>query len=159
MGRPAVLLSFGGVGLSGLDLSGYGRLRDYEFLVTGADGDGPLPDNARLLAPDALAAAALAYPDLVAAVDVVVTKPGYGIVTDCIGARTRLVYTDRGDFPEYPILVAGMAQYLPAEFASNDEIRQGRLEPALAAVRGRAFPDPPRIDGAAVVAEALLARL
>ena len=158
-GRPAVLLSFGGVGLAGLNLSGYGRLRGYEFLVTGASGQGPLPDNARLLAPDALAAAALAYPDLVAAVDVVVSKPGYGIVTDCIGARTRLVYTDRGDFPEYPILVAGMAQHLPAEFASNDEIRDGRLAPALAAVLGRAFPDPPRMDGATVVAEALLARL
>jgi L-arabinokinase len=157
--RPAVLLSFGGVGLSGLNLSGYGRLREYEFLVTGARGDGPLPDNARLLDPDALAAAALEYPDLVAAVDVVVTKPGYGIVTDCIGARTRLVYTDRGDFPEYPILVAGMAECLPAEFASNDEIREGRLEPALAAVLRRAFPDPPRIDGAAVVADELLARL
>ena len=58
---------------------------------------------------DASAELGLTYPDVVRAVDVVVTKPGYGIVTDAIAAGTRLVYTERGDFPEYPILVREMA--------------------------------------------------
>ena len=61
----------------------------------------------------------LVYPDLVGAADVVVTKPGYGIVTDWNSAGTRLVYTDRGDFPEYPVMVAEMPRYLPAVFSSK----------------------------------------
>ncbi len=154
-----VLLSFGGAGLPGLDLEAFGRLRRYLFVVTGATGAGPLPSNVRRLEGTDLAACGLEYPDLVAAADAVVTKPGYGIVTDCIAARTRLVYTDRGDFPEYPILVEGMGKHLPAAFASNQEVREGRLETALAAVLERAFPEPPRMDGAEVAAEALLRRL
>ena len=45
------------------------------------------------------------YEDLVAAVDVVVTKPGYGIIAECIAAGTPMLYTSRGDFREYDLLV------------------------------------------------------
>ena len=157
--RRSVLLSFGGVGLPGLDLAGYGALGEFAFLLTGAAPSGALPQNARVLSAEALSAAGVDYPDLVSAVDVVVTKPGYGIVTDCIGARTRLVYTERGDFPEYPILVAAMGEYLPAAFATNDEVREGRLKAALESVLERPFPDAPATDGAGVAADALLSRL
>jgi len=87
---------------------------------------------------------------------VVVTKPGYGIVTDCIAAGTRLVYTDRGDFPEYPILVAEMARSLPSAYVSNDDARRGRLEGALERVLEEPLPPPPRLDGAEVAARRLL---
>jgi L-arabinokinase len=154
--RPAVLVSFGGVGLPGLEPAAFGSLSEYQFLLTGAAGSGPAPPNLRRLDGGTLAAAGLGYADLVGAVDVVVTKPGYGIVTDCIGASTRLVYTDRGEFPEYPVLVAGMRRYLPAVFASNQEIREGRIGAALETVLALPFRDPPRTDGAAVAAERLL---
>ena len=72
-------------------------------------------------------AARIEYVDLVAAADVVVTKPGYGIVSDAIAARTRMLYTDRGDFPEYPIMVREMGEWLPAEYVANDELLGGRL--------------------------------
>jgi len=157
--RPVVLLSFGGLGLPGLEPAAYGALADYRFLLTGRAGDQPAPRNLTRVDAAALEKAGLGYPDLVGAADVVVTKPGYGIVTDCIGASTRLVYTDRGDFPEYPIMVAEMPRYLPAVFASNHDVREGRLGPALAAVRARSFPDPPRTDGAAVAALRLLSLL
>jgi hypothetical protein len=157
--RPAVLLSFGGLGLPGLRPAGFGSLAGYQFLLTGRGGDGPVPANLRRLDGPALEAAGLEYPDLVAATDVVVTKPGYGIVSDCIGAGTRLVYTDRGDFPEYPIMVGEMPRYLPAVFASNEDVREGRLGPALEAVRALPFPDPPCTDGAAVAAQKLLGML
>ena len=41
------------------------------------------------------------YEDLVAAVDVVMTKPGYGIIAECIAAGTAMLYTSRGEFREY----------------------------------------------------------
>jgi hypothetical protein len=155
-GRPAVLLSFGGLGLPGLQPAGFGALTGYQVLLTGQAVDGSVPANLRRLDGPALRAAGLEYPDLVGAVDIVVTKPGYGIVSDCIGAGTRLVYTDRGDFPEYPVMVAEMPRYLPAVFASNEEVREGRLRRALEAVEALAFPAPPRTDGAALAAERLL---
>jgi L-arabinokinase len=158
-GRPAVLLSFGGLGLPGLQPAAFGSLAGYQLLLTGRAGDGRVPRNLRRLDGEGLSAVGLSYPDLVGAADVVVTKPGYGIVADCIGAGTRLVYTDRGDFPEYPIMVGEMPRYLPAVFASNDEIRAGRLGPALEAVLALPFPIPPRADGAAVAAEKVLALL
>jgi hypothetical protein len=155
--RPAVLLSFGGLGLPGLRPAAFGSLVDCQLLLTGRAGDGPVPRNLRRLDGGTLSALGLSYPDVVGAADVVVTKPGYGIVTDCIGSGTRLVYTDRGDFPEYPVMVAEMPRYLPCVFVSNDELREGRLAAAVEAVLALPFPDPPRTDGAAVVAEKLLA--
>ncbi len=151
-----MLLSFGGLGLPGLRPAAFGSLVDYQLLLTGRAGDGDVPRNLRRLDGDTLSALGLSYPDLVSAADVVVTKPGYGIVTDCIGSGTRLVYTDRGDFPEYPVMVAEMPRYLPCVFVSNDELREGRLAAALEAVLALPFPDPPRTDGAAVAAETLL---
>jgi hypothetical protein len=41
----------------------------------------------------------VSYADAVAAVDGVITKPGYGIVTDCLVHGTPVIYTDRGLFP------------------------------------------------------------
>ena len=156
--RPVVLLSFGGVGMPGLEPAALGRLDPYVFLLTGPAGAGGAPNLRRLEAGD-LAAAGLGYPDLVGAADVVVSKPGYGIVSDCIGARTRLVYTDRGDFPEYPILVSEMPRYLPVAFASNADVRAGRLDDALRQVMALPFPQPPPTNGASVAAERLLAVL
>jgi len=157
-GRPAVLLSFGGIGMPDLDPSALGRLDGYQFLLTGRVGSGEAPNVRRLGAGD-LAAARVQYTDLVGAVDVVVSKPGYGIVTDCIAAGTRFVYTDRGDFPEYEILVAEMPRYLPVRYVANDDLRAGRLGEALRAVEAIAFVTPPPADGARVAAVRILSLL
>lgn len=151
---PAVLLSFGGIGLPGLAFSALSPLRSFQFLSesTGADASA----NVRVVPLAELAGQGMTYLDLVAAVDVVVTKPGYGIVSDAIACRTRMVYTERGDFPEYPILVREMTRFLPAVHVSNAELLAGRLGPALDAVLASPFPEPPRMDGAQVAARALL---
>ena len=154
--RPVVLLSFGGLGMPELDPTALGRLGEYQFLLTGQVGAGDAPNLLRLGSAE-LAAAGLGYADLVGAVDVVVSKPGYGIVTDCVGAGTRLVYTDRGDFPEYEVLVAEMPRYLPVAFVSNADLRAGRLTESLGRVRELDFPAPPPTDGASVAAERILA--
>jgi L-arabinokinase len=155
-GRPVALLSFGGVGLPGLRPDAFRDLRGFRVLFTGAGAEGPAPAHFTKLDDAAVRAAGLGYPDLVGAADVVVTKPGYGIVSDCIGAGTRLVFTERGDFPEYPVMVAEMPRYLPAVFAPNEDVRDGRLGPVLEAALALPFPEPPRTDGATVVAETLL---
>jgi len=157
---PAILLSFGGVGMPDLDPGVFGALADWQILLTGRTSDDARdPGNVRRVHGGDLRVLGLGYPDLVAAVDVVVSKPGYGIVSDCIGAGSRLVYTDRGEFPEYPILVREMAEHLPVAFASNEDIRRGRIREAVEAVLGRAMPPPPDTSGADRAASHILDNL
>ena len=152
--EPVVLVSFGGLGLPAFDPRVLEGLSDYRFVLETDEAD--LPANVTGLSREGLEARGLWYLDVIGAADVVVTKPGYGIVTDCIAAGTRLVYTDRGDFPEYPILVAEMARYVPSAYVSNDDLRRGRLEGALERVLEEPPPPPPRLDGAEVAAKRLL---
>lgn len=153
-GRPLVLLSFGGIGLPGFDSAVLDALVGYRFVTVGpaATSSGSLC----VVAPTALDAAGLGYQDLVGAADVVVTKPGYGIVSDAIGARTRLVYTDRGDFPEYPIMVREMARYLPCAYVSNADLLAGRLEGPLREVLAAPEVLAPDLGGAVHAAARLL---
>ena len=112
--RPLVLLSFGGYGLQRIDLGAVGGLAGYTVVVT-ADvtanrranevpsgaGSATFADNVRLVDEHGLYRDGLRYEDLVAAVDVVLTKPGYGIIAECVANDTAIVYTSRGHFVEY----------------------------------------------------------
>ena len=153
--RPAVLLSFGGIGLRPPAAPVLGQLPDFDFLVEGVGGEAPMCTRWRM---PRLTALGLGYEDVVAAADVVVTKPGYGIVTDAIAGRTRIVYTERGDFPEYPVMVAEMGRYVPAVHLGNDDVRAGRQR-CLRAVLAIPFPPLPPLDGAEVAARRLLGLL
>jgi len=155
--RPVVLVSFGGLGFPGFSLDALDKLRQFRFIVS--PGARTEPPNVIGLTAERVAALGLAYPDLVGAADVVLTKPGYGIVSDAIAAGTRLVYTDRGDFPEYGVLVREMPRFLACEYVSRQDMTAGRLGPALEAVLRTPMPAPPPLDGAAVAAERLLGRL
>jgi L-arabinokinase len=156
-GAPIVLLSFGGLGLPNFDYRVLGHLADYHFLVTGMIAD--VAPNVRVLLEAEMDDLSLAYEDVVGAADVVLTKPGYGIVSDAIGAGTRLVYTDRGDFPEYPILVRELPRYLAVEYITSTELFDGQLGRALDAVLSKPMPEPPDTSGADITAFRLLERM
>ncbi len=112
--RRLVLLSFGGHGLKGLSPEAFAAFGgEYVAVVT---GHLELAEAARLsdrgvvdLDERALYDAGYRYEDLVAAVDVVATKPGYGIVAECAAHGTSLLYTSRGHFVEYRGAGAGDA--------------------------------------------------
>jgi hypothetical protein len=99
----------------------------------------------------------LDYQDLVAAADVVVSKPGYGIVSECIANGTALLYTSRGRFAEYDVFVAAMPSVLRCRFIPHGDLIAGRWSAAIAALVAQ--PPPPeraRIDGAGVAAAAAI---
>jgi L-arabinokinase len=157
---PLVLLSFGGLGLPGLGVEGLGGPSGPHFFWVGetpsASPPSALPDNVTFVPRARLAATHLGYEDVVGAADAVVTKPGYGIVSDAIGAGTAIVYTERGDFPEYPILVEGMKRYVPCAYVSNEDLLAGRLREPIDTVLRAPMPEPPPLDGAARAASRLL---
>ena len=133
---PVALFSFGGSGLPWLRAEMLEPDLEVHYLLPGE-----LPEGR-------LRALELRFPDVVGAVDVVVTKPGYGIVTDAIAAGTRMVYTERGDFPEYPILVREMPTYLACVHIPGPELRAGRVRAAIHRVLSQAMPRPPDLEGA-----------
>jgi L-arabinokinase len=45
---------------------------------------------------------------LTASADVVISKPGYGVVSECFLNGTPLLYIPRMDFAEYPVLKAAI---------------------------------------------------
>ncbi len=152
--ETALLLSFGGFGMPNLDVSTLARFGHFVFLSTDKP-PGALP-NLRLLDAAGLEAQGLGYEDVVGAVDVVITKPGYGIVSDAIGAGVRVIYTDRGDFPEYGVMVAEMPSWLACVHISQADLRAGRLDAALRDVLAKPVPPAPDTSGADVAAGRIL---
>jgi hypothetical protein len=96
----------------------------------------------------------LSYPDIVAAMDGVITKPGYGIVSDCLAQGAPLVYTDRGSFPEYDVLVRDIKRHLTNVYLPSQDLYSGSWEGALQEImrQPRRYPAI-RNDGATVCAE------
>jgi hypothetical protein len=161
-----VLLSFGGYGIEGIDLDALSRLDGYVALVGGSvpfgPGRRPLAEIGRrgtLLPIDepALYAAGFRYEDLVRAVDVVITKPGYGIIAECLANDTALLYTSRGHFIEYDVLVAAMPRFLRSAFIDHDDLFSARWSPYLDALLAQpAPPERPATNGADAAADLLL---
>lgn len=134
-----VLPTFGGYGAEGVDYAQLDFGPEWHVLVNFDDA----------LIYDA----GLRYEDLVGAVDVVFTKPGYGIISECIANGTALVYTSRGNFAEYHVLVREMPRYLRCAFIDQETLLAGRWRAAAeAALKAPAPPERPPTNGADVVA-------
>ncbi len=153
---PLALLSFGGFGLAPLPVAAIARAYPaWTFLVPWIPGERG-PANLRVLD-----GRTIRHEDLVAAADVVVTKPGYGIVAECLAGGARVLYTSRGDFPEYPILEAALRRHAQARFVAPEDLLAGRIGEALDAVLEASDPierlPDAAFEGAAAAAEAILA--
>jgi L-arabinokinase len=149
------LVSFGGLGMPAVTPGALAGLAPLGFLIDASEGS--WPPNVTAVDAARRDALGMGYQDLVRAADVVVTKPGYGIVSDAIAAGTRIVYTERGDFPEYPILVAEMPRYVPCAHVGNDDFLAGRWRPAIESVLARPMPPPPDLRGAETASRRLVA--
>jgi L-arabinokinase len=159
--RPVVLGSFGGHGAV-LPFEHIAQTQALTLVITdyeakaiqrGAMLDGRL----RCFSSRALEEADIRYEDLVAAADVVVSKPGYGIVSECIANQAALLYTSRGVFAENDVLLAGMKPFLRSRFIAQDDLRRGEWEPSVRAILADVEPtEHMRTDGARIVASAIL---
>jgi L-arabinokinase len=137
-----VLSSFGGYGVDGMAKP---SVADYIVLWPGDIDERAMYDRG------------YRYEDLVRAVDVVVSKPGYGIISECLANDTALLYTSRGDFREYQVLVDAMPNVLRCAFIGHEDLFSGNWAPHLARLLAQPSPpETPATNGASVAAEAII---
>ncbi|MBU0677354.1 MAG: hypothetical protein KJ626_04485 [Verrucomicrobia bacterium] len=98
----------------------------------------------------------ISFFDLMASVDVLVSKPGYGLISECIANGKPLIYVDRTNFREYAVLERAVRKYLRQCHISASDLYAGRLEASLADIDAAGNP-PERMEagGDKVVADKL----
>lgn len=159
-GKPLVLMAFGGHGIAGLDTSALGGLKEYTIATTdlparvrGTTAAAPLLH----IPEEQMRDTGLRFADLVRGADVVVTKPGYGIISEAIANDTAMLYTSRGEFVEYDVLVKEMPRYLRGRYIEQGDLLSGHWREALEQLLNQpAAPERPALNGAAVAAAEIL---
>lgn len=151
--KPWVLLSFAKVAWDKTARNEVSGGLDAEYIVMDPLSWGArMPKNFRRVSPKDFA-----FTDVVASCDAVLSKPGYGIVTDCIVNHKPLVYAERPDFREYAWLKEGIEDYGVGECISQETLYSGKVGAALE--RALAKPWRPRKtmwhDGAAQITNML----
>jgi hypothetical protein len=83
--------------------------------------------------PNALSVEAigLSYSDLVASVDVIITKPGYGMFAEAAAAGVPVLFTARGDWPETEALVTWLQENAHSAQITTEALRSGAFEQEL----------------------------
>lgn len=80
------------------------------------------------------------FTDLVAAADIVLTKPGYGMASECVQHQTPILCIERPDFRETFVLLDALRQLGPLGQLSLDRFFGGRWNEALNQTRGQETP-------------------
>ncbi|TLS76408.1 hypothetical protein FE236_07205 [Mariprofundus erugo] len=142
------LVIFGGSAQPPFDYQALARCSGWHFLMPEAPADAPA--NVSAIRFDA----SLRAVDVMPYVDAVVCKPGYGILSECWSTSTPIVWVERPDFPEFPMLKGWLESHFPAAGMSRSEFSAGEWLHALEKSRQspRSYPDPAG-DGAQTVAE------
>lgn len=167
--KPIVLASFGGFGVSNIDTDPLSKSKKYTVVMTAmaplsrTRRDTPAAERKGSLVTvneEAMYNIGVRYEDLVGAAEAVVTKPGYGIVSECIANETAILHVPRGHFPEYDVLVEEMPKHLRSAAFGAEDLVAGRWEPALdkllAQPKGKKKPET---NGAQIAADILLKAL
>ena len=148
-----VLLSFASLDWNAAALDRVSRLADFEFFTVM-----PLawPERKNLHAVDR---GAFSFSDVVASADIVVSKPGHGILSECCVNDRPLVYAERTYFREYPVLETAIRRHLRGVHIPSEKLYAGDLEEFLhAALRAPPAREPVSAGGAEIVAREIIAR-
>jgi len=97
------------------------------------------------------------YRDVAASVDTVISKAGYGTVTECIANSVPLIYLPRHGFVEHEALVLGMKEWGGGVEISERDFFAGNWGAALhSAQAARLNPNSFATNGADVIAQKLV---
>lgn len=98
----------------------------------------------------------LPFPDLLASVDLLVAKPGYGTFAEAAALGLPVLYLDRPDWPETPYLCAWLADYVPCAGMTRDHLEGPRFAEAIHRLLTVERPAPVTFRGEEQAAEQLL---
>jgi L-arabinokinase len=140
-----ILLSFTSLEWDANALERVERLGDYSFLTV-------LPLGWKRKNIYAIDRDRIPFSDVIASVDAVISKPGFGIVSECIMNGKPLIYADRSDFLEYEPLLEGIRKYLRNIHIPAMKLYQGDLTDALEAIENVPAPSQRLKGGGASLA-------
>ncbi len=147
-----VLVALGGIATD-MPLQRWPRLENTVWLFTTAVG--PLQRDDLL----DVSTVAMSFIDVLASVDVVLTKPGYGTYAEAVCNAVPLLSIERPDWPETAVLNRWAKQYGHLEQMTREQFYQGTFAPqvrALLATEARQGMHPSGIIQAARLVESLL---
>ena len=145
-----ILVGFGGVALRQFPFDRMDSMRGYRFLV-----DGQVP--AGLAQVDSLATVGMPFKEVLASVDMIVTKPGYGTIVEAVALRKPVLYVRRYNFADEQSLVDYLHRYGRGAELSRADFLAGHWESTMRAIFDQPVPQtpPPPLTGAADAAQAL----
>lgn len=148
-----VLVGFGGIPLRGLPWKQMNAMSNFRFIV-----DGPVESRySRIVS---LADMPFRFSTVLASVDLVMTKPGYGTVMECVTCHIPIVYVRRYNFADEPPLVDYIHRYGRGIELTVDDFQSGTWQQAFEQALALRLPDePPPTPTGAEEAARLLAPL
>jgi hypothetical protein len=146
-----VLLAMGGMPFR-LPLEDWPQIAGLNWLV---------PDAWQVRRADVRAVdrADLDFRDLLASVDAVIAKPGYGTFVEAACSGIPILYLQRDDWPETPHFAAWLAVHARAEVLSRRQLTTGDVIDALQRLWQAPVPAAPSAGGAVEAAQWLMATL
>jgi hypothetical protein len=117
-----------------------------------------VPDSWQIRRGDVRAfdAADLSFGDLLASVDAVITKPGYGTFVEAACNGIPILYLERDDWPETPHLAAWLAAHARAARLTRERLLAGDFIDLLQGLWQTPAPAAPQATGADQAARWLL---
>jgi len=112
------------------------RQPEFTFVVVGKSEDESIP-NVRYVSIDE----SVTLADLVAWSQIVLAKPGYGMMSTCAVNRARFLCIPRTGFREDEVLLAQGKKCFPIRVMPLEDFREGKWEHHMAALINAPFPD------------------
>ncbi len=103
--------------------------------------------------------AGLDFTDLLASVDVVITKPGYGTFVEAACGGIPILYLERDDWPETVHFARWLGAHGRAEALTRERLMAGNFGDALQRLWSAPAPPLPRAEGAGQAAHWLATHL
>lgn len=149
-----VLVGFGGIPLRDLPWKHMNAMSSFRFIVND-------PVDSRYTRIVSLTDMPLRFSAVLASVDLVMTKPGYGTVVECVTNRIPLVYVRRYNFADEASLVEYIHRYGRGVELTLNDFQSGTWQQALEQALTLPLPDapPPAPTGAEEAARRLAALL
>ena len=147
--ETVILVGFGGIALPAPPFTQMEAMHGFRFLF-----DGPVP--AGLSRVSSLSNAGLPFKQVLASVDLILTKPGYGTTVESVALGIPVVYVRRYNFADEPPLVEYLHRHGRGAELSRDAFEQGQWEPAIRqALAQSPVAPPPPLSGAQDAADLL----